>query len=150
MGCPRGCLKQFTKYSVEQIIFLMVAIVPSDPDNTLHPSAALLLTRDCFSPSGAGCTTSFFEPMHPNVMQHPFSKTNDHLTPRGCLHMVRVCKVARCVFDMLVLCDHNIVFCLRSRLCARVCTACNNEAGQHLDAWCGQHSWHQPVNSQNI
>lgn len=55
MGCPRGCLKQFTKYSVEQIIFLMVAIVPSDPDNTLHPSAALLLTRDCFSPSGAGC-----------------------------------------------------------------------------------------------
>ena len=75
MGCPRGCLKQFTKYSVEQIIFLMVAIVPSDPDNTLHPSAALLLTRDCFSPSGAGCTTSFFEPMHPNVMQHPFSKT---------------------------------------------------------------------------
>jgi len=49
----------------------MVAIVPSDPDNTLHPSAALLLTRDCFSPSGAGCTTSFFEPMHPNVMQHP-------------------------------------------------------------------------------
>ena len=88
MGCPRGCLKQFTKYSVEQIIFLMVAIVPSDPDNTLHPSAALLLTRDCFSPSGAGCTTSFFEPMHPNVMQHAFSKTNDHLTPRGCLHMV--------------------------------------------------------------
>ena len=88
MGCPRGCLGRFTRYSVGQIIFLMVAIVPSDPDGALHPSAALLLTRDCFSPSGAGCTTSFFEPMHPNVMQHPFSKTNDHLTPRGCLHMV--------------------------------------------------------------